>query len=181
MDLARSGRLVGLIPAPPSLAPFALRAPASLDPFPAVAPPTPMTSAQSPAPVAARPSGPMSSNFLTAATPSTYSSRPASIDPLPAVAPTPSADRLPAVGARPAVAPVRLDLETLWTRCPRLVGGLPSLTAATGISHVATSVLVLADGDTTLQILKNLSPQLSQIEFGIIIRDAVRRGLLTFD
>jgi hypothetical protein len=48
------------------------------------------------------------------------------------------------------------------------------------LSQVAASLLVLVDGQSTLRDIRALAPQLSDIEFGILIRDAHRRGVLTF-
>lgn len=46
------------------------------------------------------------------------------------------------------------------------------------MSQVGRSVLIHVDGTVSIERLKALVPALSQIEFALIVRDAVKRGII---
>lgn len=70
-----------------------------------------------------------------------------------------------------------MDLRGYWTHRPLLVGG-PEALGGAHMSQVGRSVLIHVDGTVSIERLKALVPALSQIEFALIVRDAVKRGII---
>lgn len=82
-----------------------------------------------------------------------------------------------------AAAPARAKAPSgvgaaMWERVPVLPGGPGALLGAGDLSPEAISVLVLVNGNTTLQGLRTLVPQLDDASFLSIIREALRGGVL---
>lgn len=106
--------------------------------------------------------------------------------PPPPAAPTTPESRTPVAPtasppSRPAAPPaLPLDLKGYWQHRAVLPGGIDSIATA-HLGQVARSVLVLVDGELDLERLKSLQPTLSQIEFALVVRDAVKRGLLVLE